>query len=95
MEYFNAKSVIIAYLAKNVVLCIVDKQEYAELRQILGKKLTQARIDAGILQSSPCLKGIVSQSQLSKIENGELLVNVFVLSKLATLYGKKITDFIE
>lgn len=63
------------------------------LKKKLGCKLFQARVDAGLSQLAVSQTGIVSQSHLSKIENGDLLINIFTLVKLSQLYRKNIEYF--
>ncbi len=63
------------------------------LKNKLGRKLFQARVDAGLSQLAVSQAGIVSQSHLSKIENGDLLINIFTLVRLSQLYGKNIEYF--
>lgn len=62
-------------------------------RKKLGSRLYTARMEAGYSQSDVQDSGIISQSHLSKIENGELMVNVFTLIRLSKLYGKNIEYF--
>ena len=40
-------------------------------------------------------EGIISQSHLSKIENGEINVSAIMLYHLATYYGKDLNFFFE
>lgn len=63
------------------------------LKKKLGSRLYKARMEMGYSQSDVQDSGIISQSHLSKIENGELLVNIFTLIKLSRLYGKNIEYF--
>ncbi len=63
------------------------------LRKKLGSRLYKARIDAGFSQKDVEGTDIISQSHLSKIENGEIMINIFTLIKLSKLYGKSIEYF--
>jgi transcriptional regulator with XRE-family HTH domain len=56
--------------------------------------LVQAREDANLTQKRVADTGIVSQSEISKIENGQRKVEHVVLLKLAELYSKNINYFI-
>ena len=61
----------------------------------LAKKLYQTRTELGIKQLDLQNEGIISQSRLSKIENGELNISAIMLDALAKRYGKNISYFFE
>ena len=61
----------------------------------LAAKLYRTRTDLGIRQTDLQNEGIVSQSHLSKIENGEINVSAIMLNILAKRYGKDISYFFE
>ena len=61
----------------------------------LAGKLYQTRNELGIKQSDLQKEGIISQSHLSKIENGEINVTAIMLNTLAKRYGKNISFFFE
>lgn len=61
----------------------------------LARKLYQTRNELGIKQSDLQKEGIISQSHLSKIENGEINVSALLLFVLAKRYGKDISYFFE
>ncbi len=49
----------------------------------------------GIKQLDLQKEGIISQSHLSKIENGEINVSAIMLNILAKRYGKEMSYFFE
>ena len=61
----------------------------------LAGKLYQTRTELGIKQSELQEEGIISQSHLSKIENGEINVSAIMLHILAKRYGKDMSYFFE
>lgn len=61
----------------------------------LARKLYQTRNELGIKQVDLQKEGIISQSHLSKIENGEINVTAIMLNTLAKRYGKDISFFFE
>lgn len=70
------------------------KVSYTQDRKSLCALLVQAREEATLTQKQVSDTGIVSQSEISKIENGQRKVEHVVLLKLAELYGKNINFFI-
>ncbi len=64
------------------------KTSYTQDRRLLCSMLVQAREDANLTQKRVADTGIVSQSEISKIENGQRKVEHFVLLRLAELYCK-------
>lgn len=70
------------------------KTNYSQDRKALCVLLVQAREEAKLTQKQVADTGIVSQSEISKIENGQRKVEYVVLVKLAELYGKNISFFI-
>ncbi len=70
------------------------KTSYTQDRRLLCSMLVQAREDANLTQKRVADTGIVSQSEISKIENGQRKVEHVVLLKLAELYSKNINYFI-
>lgn len=69
------------------------KTSYKNERRLLCGLLVQAREEANLTQKQVSDTGIVSQSEISKIENGQRKVEHIALLKLAELYGKKIDFF--
>lgn len=70
------------------------KTNYSQDRKSLCALLVQAREEARLTQKQVADTGFVSQSEISKIENGQRKVEYVVLLKLAELYGKNILFFI-
>ncbi len=70
------------------------KTSYTQDRKSLCILLVQAREEAKFTQKQVSDTGIVSQSEISKIENGQRKVEHVVLLKLAELYDKNISFFI-
>jgi transcriptional regulator with XRE-family HTH domain len=62
-------------------------------KYLLSKKLIEARERAGLKQVQVEKTGIINQSRLSKIENGELNIGALLLIDLARLYGVSLTYF--
>ncbi|HXB39557.1 MAG TPA: helix-turn-helix transcriptional regulator [Bacteroidia bacterium] len=69
------------------------KTSYTQDRRLLCSLLVKAREEANMTQKQVSDTGIVSQSEISKIENGQRKVEFIVLLKLAELYDKKINFF--
>ena len=61
----------------------------------LAGKLYQTRNELGIKQADLQKEGMISQSHLSKIENGEINVTAILLNVLAKRYGKDLSFFFE
>lgn len=61
----------------------------------LAGKLYSTRTELGIKQIDLQKEGIISQSHLSKIENGEINVSAIMLNILAKRYGKEMSYFFE
>lgn len=70
------------------------KTNYTQDRKLLCVLLVQAREEANMTQKQVADTGIASQSEISKIENGQRKVEHVVLLKLAELYEKNISFFI-
>ena len=71
------------------------KAEDKKLKQQLASKLYQVRNELGIKQIDLQMEGIISQSHLSKIENGDISVSAVMLYKLAQRYGKELSYFFK
>ena len=67
--------------------------EQKKLKQQLASRLYQVRNELGIKQIDLQNEGIISQSHLSKIENGDINVSAIMLYKLAQRYGKDLSYF--
>ena len=72
----------------------MSKTSYTKDRRLLCALLVVARETAKLTQKQVSETGLVSQSEISKIENGQRKVEFVVLRKLAELYGKDINFFI-
>lgn len=70
------------------------KISYSKARDSLCGLLVQAREAANLTQNQVADTGIISQSEISKIENGQRKVEFVVLQKLAAFYDKNINFFI-
>ena len=69
--------------------------EQKKLKQQLASRLYQVRNELGIKQIDLQNEGIISQSHLSKIENGDINVSAIMLYKLAQRYGKELSYFFK
>lgn len=72
----------------------MDRNDYGKKRRFISSKLIEAREQAGLSQKQVSDSKIVSQSELSKIENGARRVDFLILLELAKLYNQPITFFI-
>ena len=72
----------------------MSKTIYSQNRDFLSQRLIKAREESGLTQSQVAETNLISQSELSKIENGQRRVEFLVLLDLATLYSKPIEYFI-
>jgi transcriptional regulator with XRE-family HTH domain len=72
----------------------MPKSIYSQKRDFISARLIQAREESGLTQSQIAETKIISQSELSKIENGQRRVEFLVLLDLAKLYSKPIEFFI-
>jgi transcriptional regulator with XRE-family HTH domain len=70
------------------------QKSYNQDRINLCALLVQAREEANYTQKQVAETGIVSQSEISKIENGQRRVEFIVLLRLAELYHKDVSFFI-
>ena len=62
-------------------------------RTTLSKRLIKARESAGMTQEDVAASGIISQSNLSKLENSYCKVDFLLLEKLAITYKVEISFF--
>lgn len=76
------------------ILDIMNRNEYSKKRRFLSGRLIEAREQAGLSQKQVSDSKIVSQSELSKIENGVRRVDFLILLELAKFYNRPITFFI-
>ena len=69
--------------------------EQKKMKQQLASRLYQVRNELGIKQVDLQNEGVISQSHLSKIENGDINVSAIMLYKLAQRYGKDLSYFFK
>ena len=72
----------------------MNRNDYNKKRRYLSYKLIEAREKAGWSQKKVSETKIVSQTELSKIENGARRVDFLILIELAKIYNQPITFFI-
>ena len=72
----------------------MNRNDYSKKRRFLSSRLIEAREKAGLSQKQVSDSKIVSQSELSKIENGARRVDFLILLELAKFYNQSITFFI-
>jgi predicted XRE-type DNA-binding protein len=75
------------------ILFIMTKISYTKNRTELCSLLVKAREESNLTQKQVADTGIISQSEISKIENCQRKVEFVVLVKLAELYDKPIDFF--
>lgn len=85
LEYF----IICLYFA------LMNKKEISVKKIKLGALLYKTRNELKIKQTTLQQEGIISQSHLSKIENGEMNISAILLYELAKRYGKDIEYFLK
>lgn len=71
----------------------MKKTIYTERRKFLSARLIEARENAGLSQQEVAKTEIISQSEISKIENGQRRVEFLLLIELAKLYSKNLDFF--
>jgi len=64
-----------------------------EVRFSLTELLVQAREEMELTQKQVAESGIITQSELSKIENGQRKIEFLLIVKLAELYRKPLDFF--
>jgi transcriptional regulator with XRE-family HTH domain len=72
----------------------MNRNDYSKKRRLLSSKLIEAREQAGLSQKQVSNGKIVSQSELSKIENGARRIDFLILLELAKFYNQPISFFI-
>jgi len=72
----------------------MNRNDYYKKRRSLSYKLIEAREKAGMSQKQVAETKIVSQTELSKIENGARRVDFLILVELAKIYNQPIVFFI-
>jgi transcriptional regulator with XRE-family HTH domain len=71
----------------------MKKTIYTERRKFLSARLIEARESVGLSQQEVAKTEIISQSEISKIENGQRRVEFLLLIELAKLYSKGLDFF--
>lgn len=72
----------------------MSKHIYTDHRSELSARLIEARETANLTQKQVADSGVISQSELSKIENGQRKVEFLTLLELAELYERDVAFFI-
>ena len=72
----------------------MDKSIYSTNYKKLAEKLKQARLDSKLDQISIAEKLGKTQSYISKIESGQIRLDVIQLKEIAEIYKKPIDYFI-
>ncbi len=72
----------------------MSKTIYTQRRKFLSSRLIEARETAGLTQIQVSESGVISQTELSKIENGQRRVEFLLLLDLAELYSQPIEFFV-
>ncbi len=72
----------------------MKRNDYSKKRRFISSKLIEAREQAGLSQKQVSESKIVSQSELSKIENGARRIDFLILIELAKFYNQPILYFI-
>jgi len=73
----------------------MKKTIYDDDYKVFVKKLKKARNEAGLTQVQVAKKLGCTQAYLSKVESGQLRVDVLELKRLAGLYGKNSSYFLD
>ena len=76
-------------------MSIMNKSIYSNESKYLVKQLRQARKEAGLNQKKVAKLIRVSQSYISKVESGQIRIDVIQLKHLAKVYGKSIDFFLK
>lgn len=72
----------------------MNRNDYSKKRRFLSSKLIEAREKAGLSQKQVADSKVVSQSELSKIENSARRVDFLILIEMAKYYNQPISFFI-
>ena len=71
----------------------MEKAIYSKEYREIVRRLRKARLEAGLTQEQAAHKLGRTQCYLSKVEHGDLRVDVVGLKQFAKLYGKKVDYF--
>lgn len=63
--------------------------------RVFTKLLKKARLEAGLTQMQVAQKFDSTQAYISKVESGQLRVDVLELKRFAKIYGKGISYFLK
>ncbi|MFC1623649.1 helix-turn-helix domain-containing protein [Patescibacteria group bacterium] len=73
----------------------MDNSIYKKEYKILVQKLKQARVELNLDQNQVAKKLKRTQSYISKIESGQIRVDIIQLKQLAKIYKKSLDFFIK
>lgn len=73
----------------------MEKKVFKQKNQKIGALLYRLRNERGIKQIDLQNEGFISQSRLSKIENGEVVISAVQLMEFADRYGVPIMFFYD
>lgn len=73
----------------------MNKSIYSNESKSLVEQLKKARKESGFNQKKVAELICVSQSYISKIESGQIRIDVIQLKNLAKVYGKSIDFFLK
>jgi transcriptional regulator with XRE-family HTH domain len=73
----------------------MTKKSYEIMQQFVSHQLVKAREESKLTQKQVADSKIVSQSELSKIENGQRYIDFVTLIELAEFYKKDVSFFIK
>lgn len=74
---------------------MLNKSIYTEEYRYMVNRLKRARIEAGLTQIEVSQLTGRSQSNISKVESGQLRLDVIQLKNYAVLYKKKLDYFVK
>jgi transcriptional regulator with XRE-family HTH domain len=73
----------------------MDKSIYSKESESLVKQLKKARKEAKLNQNEAARLIYVSQSYISKVESGQIRMDIIQLKNFAKVYGKSIDFFLR
>lgn len=74
---------------------MINKSIYTEEYRYMVNRLRKARVQAGLTQIEVSQLTGWSQSNISKVESGQLRLDVIQLKNYAVLYKKKLDYFVK
>ncbi|RPI18655.1 MAG: XRE family transcriptional regulator [Ignavibacteriae bacterium] len=72
----------------------MSKSIYSKEYKYLFQKLKQARIEIGLDQTDVARKLKTTQSYISKIEHGQVKIDIFLLKDFSKIYKKPLEYFL-